>query len=189
MTIQEARKLAKEKLSSKRYKHTEGVAAAARKLAPKFGADPDKAELAGLLHDILKEEKDDVLLGYMKGSSYMEDPYIMQKHSVWHSYAGGIYVRRELGVPEDVASAIAAHTTGKPDMTPLEKTVFLADYISEERTYDDCVRVRKIAEKDPERAVLEELRLTVISILEKEKIIDDVSVAAYNYYQNKARQD
>ena len=62
MKMSEAENIARQRLSDRRYHHTLCVVKAASELAPRFGADPEKAELAAYLHDIFKEEQDDVLL-------------------------------------------------------------------------------------------------------------------------------
>ena len=75
MTTQEARNIASSHLSDKRMFHSECVARCAVKLAIRNDADPEKAEIAGLLHDIMKEESDDVLLKWINGFDIMQDDY------------------------------------------------------------------------------------------------------------------
>ena len=180
MTIQQADALARQRLSDRRYYHTQCVARAARELAPRFGADPDKAELAGFLHDIFKEESDDVLLKTMGASDIISDKDLAKKHALWHAFAAAEYASLELGMPDDICDAIRYHTSGREGMTPLDRTLFLADYISEDRKYDDCVRVRKIAEEDVNRALIEGLRYTIEELLDRNAVIDPRTLDAYN---------
>lgn len=180
MTIREADALARERLSDRRYYHTQCVATAARELAPRFGADPDSAELAGYLHDIFKEESDDVLLKTMGASDIISDKDLAKKHALWHAFAAAEYAAAELGMPSEICDAIRYHTSGRDGMTPLDKTLFLADYISEDRKYDDCVKVRKTAEESVDKALIEGLRYTIAELLERSAVIDTRTLDAYN---------
>lgn len=180
MTVQEADALARARLSDRRYYHTQCVAKAARMLAPRFGADPDRAELAGFLHDIFKEESDDVLLKTLGTSDIIFDKDLARKHALWHAFAAAEYAGSELGIPEDICDAIRYHTSGREGMTPLDRTLFLADYISEDRKYDDCVKVRQTAETDVGEALIEGLRYTIMELLERNAVIDSRTLDAYN---------
>lgn len=180
MKISEAKAIARDKLSDRRFNHTLCVVKAASELAPRFGADPEKAELAAFLHDIFKEESDDVLLKTLEASDIIHDNDLTRKHAVWHAFAAAEHAKDVLGLPEDVCDAIKYHTTGRSDMTALDKTLFLADYISDDRTYDDCVEVRKIAEKDVDLALFYGLKFTINELLEKGAVIDSRTLDAYN---------
>ncbi|MBP0970157.1 MAG: bis(5'-nucleosyl)-tetraphosphatase (symmetrical) YqeK [Oscillospiraceae bacterium] len=180
MTIREADALARRRLSDRRYYHTQCVAKAARELAPKFGADPDRAELAGFLHDIFKEESDDVLLKTLGTSDIISDNDLAKKHALWHAFAAAEYAGNVLGIPSDICDAIRYHTSGRDGMTPLDKTLFLADYISEDRKYDDCIKVRKTAATDVNKALIEGLRYTISELLERNAVIDSRTLDAYN---------
>lgn len=180
MNIKEADRLARERLSDRRYSHTLGVVKAAVALAPRFGADPEKAELAAFLHDIFKEESDDVLLKTLGTSDIIHDNDLARKHALWHSFAAAEFASRELGLPDDICDAIRYHTTGRRNMNALEKTLFLADYISEDRMYDDCIAVREIAEEDVGLALLTGLKFTISELLERKAVIDSRTVEAYN---------
>ncbi len=180
MTITQADSLARERLSDRRYYHTQCVAKAARELAPRFGADPDRAELAGFLHDIFKEESDEVLLKTLGTSDIIGDKDLARKHALWHAFAAAEYASRTLGMDQDICDAIRYHTSGREGMTPLDRTLFLADYISEDRKYDDCVRVRKTAQIDVYEALLEGLRYTIEELLERNAVIDPRTLDAYN---------
>ncbi len=180
MTHREADALARARLSDRRYYHTQCVARAARELAPGFGADPDSAELAGLLHDIFKEESDDVLLKTLSTSDIICDKDLGKKHALWHAFAAAEYAERELGLPQDICDAIRYHTSGREGMTPLDKTLFLADYISDDRTYDDCIKVRETAKTDVDAALFEGLVYTLQELLEKRAVIDRRTLDAYN---------
>ena len=180
MNSREADELARSRLSDRRYHHTLCVVRAAVALAPRFGADPEKAEIAAYLHDIFKESDDDVLLKTLRSSDIIHDNDLGRKHALWHAFAAAEYAFAVLEVPEDICDAIRYHTTGRGDMTPLEKTLFLADYISDDRDYDDCVCVRKISEDDVDKALLYGLKYTINELTEKNAVIDKRTIDAYN---------
>ena len=180
MIASEAERIARERLSDRRYHHTVCVVKAASELAPRFGADQDKAVIAAYLHDIFKEATDDVLLKTLGTSDIIHDNDLPKKHAIWHSFAAAEFLSLSLNLPDDICNAVRFHTTGREGMTPLEKTLFLADYISEDRTYEDCIAVREIAEQDVELALLTGLKFTIRELLDKNAVIDSRTIDAYN---------
>ena len=181
MGYEEARKLAASMLGERRLHHSDCVAETALRLAPGFGADPEKARLAGILHDIMKEQEDSVMLRYLlvPGGTGVDDPG--QLHALWHSWAGAAYAERELGLDADICDAIRYHTSGRADMTPLEKTVFLADYISDDRTFDGSAEVREKAKENQDEALLLALQNEITHLIKKKRAVDLHSVAAYDW--------
>ena len=182
MTVEKARAIACSTLSDGRFYHTECVAKCARALAYRTGADPDQTEIAAFLHDIMKEQSDAVLLKTMQGSAIMQDNYLSEYRPLWHAFAGASYVRNELGVSQEIADAVFYHTSGHAAMTPMEKSVFLADYISEDRVFEGAAEVRKIAETDIDLAVAAALKNMIRHLAEQGKVIQPMSLEAYNYY-------
>ncbi len=128
------RSLIDEKLDEYRLYHSLCVAKSARRLAEKYGADPDKAELAGMLHDVMKNaprpEQFEMLIkgGYLLNACERANP------KVWHAMAGEAFLRME-GITDDeeILSAVRWHTTGRAGMSLLEKIVYTADFISADR--------------------------------------------------------
>ena len=180
MTCDEARELARNTLSEHRFYHTECVAAAAVELAKQYGCDVQKAELAALLHDILKERSDDDLLQMLKGSDIIDFAQIERCPALWHSFAGGIYVEKELGCSREIADAVRYHTAGRCAMTLLEKVVFLADYISADRDFRGAVEVREIAARSLDEACLAALHNCIIHLTKQYRYVNVGSVEAYN---------
>lgn len=189
MTPQEARIIAGSHLSEKRMYHSECVAACAVKLALRNGADPQKAEIAGLLHDVMKEQPDDVLLKTMDGSAIMQVDNLMDCRPVWHSFAGALFVKKEYSLDDDICSAIFYHTCGHAGMTPLEECIFLADYISEDRTFPGSQEVRNTAESSIRNAIFAALRNMISHLVEQGRVVMPLSLEAYNYYASGAGFD
>lgn len=169
-------------ISKERFEHSVCVSRAAYRLAPGFGADPEKAMLAGMIHDCLKEQPDEVLLNWMGGSAIIGDNDLTGLRPLWHAWAGAEYIKTVMDMPEDICSAVRYHTSGKADMTPLEKTLFLADYISDDRTFEGSAKVREIAKTDQELACLTALQTMICHIVSSGRKLDLNSPAAYNYF-------
>ncbi|MEG0912356.1 MAG: bis(5'-nucleosyl)-tetraphosphatase (symmetrical) YqeK [Oscillospiraceae bacterium] len=181
MTCEQARELAKSMLSEERFYHTECVAGAAVRLAKKYGCDTARAERAALLHDILKERDKAALLQMLKSSDIIDYVQIEECPALYHSYAGGIYVKDELKLDMETADAVRYHTAGRENMTLLDKVVFLADYISEDRDFKGADEVREIAEDSLDEAVLVALRNGLIHLFKQYRYANVESVKAYNY--------
>ena len=181
MTVEQAKQLAREMLRDRRYEHTANVADAARRLAPVFGADAEKAELAAWLHDVMKHQSDEVLLKTMAGSAIMSDKQLQLKKKLWHAWAGGIYVKNTLGLPQEIADAVYYHTSGRADMTALEKTVFLADYISAERDFEGVDAVRESVKTGRDEACRLALAQTIASLTQRGSYIEEHTIEAYNF--------
>ncbi len=182
MTREEAKELAKDTLSRERYRHTLCVEKAAKRIAEEYGIDPEKAKIAALLHDICKEMPDEDLLQTLKGSDIIEAEQAEMYLPVLHAFAGAVVVRRDLGLDEDTANAVCYHTTGRAGMSLLERTVFLADCISEDRDYKNLDELRSLAKKSPDEACLLALRNSIIHVTKQLKPLNPLSCAAFNRF-------
>ena len=161
------RKMKKE-LDADRYQHTLGVAETAVKLAESLGTvSPEKARLAGVLHDCGKYEGD----------------------ALTHAPLGAVIAREDYGITdEDILSAIRWHTTGRPAMTDLEKIIFVADYIEPGRDRAPRLEMlRKLAFTDLDKTIVCILEDTLSYLRNCGAFIDDSSLQTYNYYHQKIR--
>lgn len=181
MRIEEAEKAIKEILPEKRYKHSVGVSKTAEKLAKQYGANCDKAKLAGMLHDIVKCFSDEQLKAIILRSTDVSHDYLDYSDKLWHAPAGAVYVKETYGIDDqEILDAMTYHTTGKKNMTLLEKIVFLADYIEPGRDFPGVDEVRQAAAENLDTAVYLELQKTVIHLLEKEQRVYPQTLEAYN---------
>lgn len=173
----------KEKLTPSRLYHSICVAEQAQHLAEKFGADTEKAYTAGLIHDIMRYEPPEEMLKLIDSDGKYKLTPLERKITVTlHAVAGEVYLRTVLGVTdEEILSAVRYHTTGKEDMTLLEKIIYVADLTSEDRDYPDVAEVRETAELSLEKATLRGLSFTIESNVQKNKPIHIDTVKAYNY--------
>ena len=91
------------------------------------------------------------------------------------------------GIEDDeICSAIACHTTGKSQMTTLEKIIYIADYIEPNRDMDckpyPLERIRRTAFFDLNQATGMILKNTLTYLEENHKPIDEMSLEAFHYY-------
>lgn len=181
--------LLKARLSKKRFTHSVNVAKAAAALAERWNADPERAYLAGLLHDCCKE------LLYEEQAELMRDGPLAVSDTewlckpVWHGIAAASYMHAELGIDdEEILLAARWHTIGHAGMTRLEEIVYMADLISADRTYHDVERFRKLAQKDLEMAMLYAFEYSIESVMKKEVPLPVSTVEAYNDYLVRTAQ-
>lgn len=190
VNINELRDILKIRLSKKRYTHSLNVADAALKLAEKYGADIEKAYLAGLVHDICKEVPTDEQLAMAQKCRQGIDETEKKIPALYHAAAGSWYGENVLHIhDEDILNAVRYHTTGRAGMSRLEECVYLADLISEDRTYKDVGRMRRLAFEDINGAMLEAARFTLSDVIAKGSFIPENSMQTYNYYTALIKQD
>ena len=188
MTEQKARRLAKKRLSAKRYQHTLNVRRMAVKLAKRWGADPEKAALAALLHDTAKELPREEMLQILNDNAIMAKNAQNRPSPVWHGICAAILAQTQWGVEdEEVLSAIRCHTTGKPGMSLLDEIVFLADMTSAERDYPEVDYLRKLEKKDIHRAMREALEMNLHWLEESGKPVDEETRAALEDLRQRER--
>ena len=188
MTEQKARRLAKKRLSAKRYQHTLNVRRMAVKLAKRWGADPEKAALAALLHDTAKELPREEMLQILNDNAIMAKNAQNRPSPVWHGICAAILAQTQWGVEdEEVLSAIRCHTTGKPGMSLLDEIVFLADMTSAERDYPEVDYLRKLEKKDIHQAIREALEMNLHWLEESGKPVDEETRAALEDLRQRER--
>ena len=175
----------KKTLDEQRFAHTLGVEKTARSMAEMFGADEEKAGLAGLLHDCAKcipNEKKLKLChdhGIPVSEIEKKSPYLL------HARLGAYIAKEKYHVTDpEILNAIEYHTTGKPRMTLLEKIIFVSDYIEPMRSKaSNLEKIRGLAFSDIDRAVFTILRDTLIYLENEKACLDNQTVVAYNYYK------
>ena len=175
--------LLKGRLSKKRFTHTMNVAEACYDLAERFGGDKKRCYLAGMLHDIMKEELPERQKQMTVESGFQPDSAEIDTPALRHAVAGAAYVRDQLGIDDgEILAGIRFHTIGCAKMTLLEKIVYLGDMISGERSYKDVDRFRKICHSDLDRAMAVALAYNIMEVCRKCGYIPHYTFEAYNYY-------
>ena len=174
----------KEKLPAKRFEHSIGVEYTAGTMAFMYGVDYEKALIAGLLHDCAKYVPNDKKIQKCKkrGISVSECEY--HNPELLHAKLSAIYAKEKYGVTdEEILSAIECHTTGKPEMSALDKIIYIADYIEPMRNKaPNLSRVRETAFRDLDECMYEILRDMIVYLEENPKDLDKTSLGAFEYY-------
>ncbi len=184
----------KKRFTKDRFNHTLGVQTTSFCLALFYGADYNKAGYAGLLHDYAKSMTDKDLLrkskklskskklGFTISKAEKESPYLL------HGKIGAYYAKYKFNIEDkDILNAITYHTTGRPNMSLLEKIVFVADYIEPNRreaNNPSLKRVRKLAFMNIDLAVIEILKSTIDYLATDDRKIDPLTIDTYNYYKD-----
>ena len=177
MKLSEYQEIIRPRLSDYRYRHSVNVAAQARHLAELYGGDPQKAETAGILHDIMKDTDPQEQLRVMTEAGIALSEVEQSSHKLWHAISGAAFVRTQLGITdEDILNAIRYHTTGRAGMSVLERIVFN----KHDREFDGADKLKKLVEKDLREAILAGLTFTIRDLAGRGKTIHPDAIAAYN---------
>ncbi len=178
----------KERLSKKRFNHSVNVAQECEFLAKLYGEDTEKAYFAGLLHDICKEEENEVQLRLVEESGLSVLDEERESRPLWHAIAGAYYIKNEFGIKDiDIINAVRFHTIGRAGMSRLEEIVYLADLVSADRDYKDVDKMRKLAHTNIDEAMLEGLKYSIESVLKKGGYIPRYTFEGYNFYTRLTR--
>lgn len=173
--------LIKGKLNEDRFIHSMGAADTAVLLAEKFGGDREKAYIAGLLHDVMKNESEEEQLKMMKKDGIILSQAEKNNPKLWHAMSGAAFIRHELGITDpDIVNAVRYHTTGRAGMSLLEKIIYTADFISPERNYPDVEVMRSLSFESLDKGDLYSLQFSLKRLSECKFVIHTDSVDFYN---------
>ena len=183
MKIEKIKKRLREMLTEKRYIHSLNVADSAVKMSKIYGADEEKAYLAGLVHDCAKyfkkEQVDYYVDKYYIELDALERGNIALSHSVIGSYVAKYDFRIK---DEDILKAVRYHTTGNVDMGLLEKIIYIADLIEDGRDYPGVDELRELAYGGKlDEAMILSFNNTISLMMKKGNTIHPRSVAARNF--------
>ena len=169
------------KLSERRYIHSLNVAESAKELAEIYGYDREIAYTAGLIHDCCKDTPPGLQLSYMLQNGMELTQIETDTPKLYHAMCGSIFIQKEFGIDnQDIINAVRYHTTGRKNMSLLEKIVFIADFISAERDYDGVEVMREKAARSLDEAIAEGLGFTIKELIENSKVVHPDTVDAYN---------
>lgn len=183
--IKEYTEIIRGRLSDYRFYHSLCVAQSAKELAGRYGADGEKAEAAGILHDITKECSKAEQLEIIEKAGMAVTELERENKKFLHQLSGCAYIKTELGINDaEILGAVRYHTTGRENMTLMEEIIYLADFISADRTYDDVDIMRNKVEEGKEQGMLYAASYTIRSVVKSGKILHPDTVNAYNWILN-----
>ena len=190
MTYQQAEDMVRQTLSPKRFQHTMNVKNLAVRMAQHYGVDTEKAALAAVLHDSAKELPRTELLQIMQDNAIIKKGTQNRPEPVWHGICAAILAKTQWNVQdEEILSAIACHTTGKENMSKLDKILFLADMTSAERDYPGVEELRSLEMRNLDKAMIQALKMTISFVEQKNAIADPESAKALAWLQAHSVED
>lgn len=176
-------------LKKSRFEHTLGVEFISASLAMKYNSDIYKAQISGLLHDCTKNLTDLEQLEYCKSNNIEVTKVEERNPYLLHAKSGAHYAKEIFGINDfEILDAIKYHTTGKINMTLLEKIVFTADYIEPSRyKAPNLNKIRKIAFENIDEAIILIFEDTLNYIKSTNQELDSTTLNAYQFLINNRK--
>ncbi len=188
LTVEELRPIALSYLKPKRIPHVLGTEKTAAALAEKYGADIHKSRVAALLHDSTKRLSMEEQLAMCEHYRIALDTLERKALKLLHAKTGAALARDVYGVDDDVYNAILWHTTGKPDMTLLEKVIYLADFIEPSRDFDGVDALRAAVWEDLDKGLEMGLAMTVEEMTEMGNPVHRNTLEALDYLRGHTHE-
>lgn len=188
--LRKIRKAVQKAQDAKRFEHTLGVEYTAAALAMRYGSDIDSARAAGLLHDCAKCLSDEKRLSICRKNHIPVTEVERKNPFLLHAKAGAYLAREKYGIKDpDILNAIRSHTTGRKNMSLLEKIIFVADYIEPGRKHaPNLTDIRKLAFLDINRALVEILKDTLRYLEASGGDIDPMTEETWRCYSALLKQ-
>jgi len=174
-------------LDSKRFGHTMGVAYTAACIAMRYDYDMNKAYLAGLLHDCAKCLSHKQRLEYCTKYDIPVTEVESANPALLHAKVGADMCKRKYSIEDsEISTAVLYHTTGHPNMSMLDKIIYIADYIEPNRCEAPNLKtVRKQTFTDIDLALRTILSDSVSYLGSSNKVIDPMTMQTYQYYMKQ----
>lgn len=168
-------------ISPARYRHSLAVMELSRELAAAYGAEPEEAAVAGLLHDVAREMEPGRLLALADEWGLPLSEVDRKVPILLHGMVGAEILRREWKLDNPrILSAVAQHITGGPVMSLLSQAVFIADYAEPGRKFPAARTARLLAREDRVKALKYVIRRGIQYVLNRGFLIHPLTIAAWN---------
>lgn len=172
--------------SEKRRIHTYAVRDLSLKLAEYHGADKEKVETAALFHDMFRGVPEQSINCYVKhlrlDNKYINNPNLA------HGKIAALIMERDYGITDkDIINAVSYHTTGRPEMSLIEKIIYIADATEPNRVYPKVETLRRLSYENLDKAVLVSLQHTIKYIQNRGLYLDNDTILAQKYYEEKEK--
>lgn len=189
--IKKIRRAMERTLDDKRFEHTLGVAYTAAALAMRYDTDIIKAQTAGMLHDCAKCLSNEKRLSICEKHNISVNDIERNNPFLLHAKVGSYIAMQKYNIRDtDTINAILNHTTGRPDMSLLEKIVYVSDYIEPGRKQaPNLSEIRRLAFVDLDEALLLILGDTLIYLNTIDGEIDPMTQKTYDFYKNRAEMN
>ncbi|MBI5416652.1 bis(5'-nucleosyl)-tetraphosphatase (symmetrical) YqeK [Candidatus Poribacteria bacterium] len=172
----------KEKMDENLYNHSLAVAELAVEIAKRYGADAEKAELAGLIHDCAKTYTPKDQLDFTKAFNITLDDVEKNNPSLLHALVSAEIFEKKFGtVHSSVKRAVKLHTTGDANMEILEKIIYVADSLEPNRHYPGLVQIREKVRRDLDYTLYLVIQRKLQHTMEKRAQIHPKTITAWNW--------
>lgn len=158
-------------------------------MAIRYGEDPVKARLAGIVHDCAKQLDVEKTLDICRKNKLNVSEIEKSNPFLLHGKVGAVIAQKKFKIDDkDILNAVTFHTTGRPGMSLLEKIIYISDFIEPNRNQASCLEeVRKMAFEDIDKCLLMTLENTLAYISDKEYALDPLTKETYDYYTEKIK--
>ena len=169
-------------LSEYRYIHSLGVAKKTVELAKIYGVQEEIAKKVGIAHDIAKEMTDEEMIEYAKANNIRIDEIETVKPSLLHGKIGADIAAKKFGFTQDMINAIKWHTTGRKNMSMLEKIIYVADKTEENRrgTRFNLEKSRELSTKNIDETLIFLMNEFITYNVKNEWLIHPETIKARN---------
>jgi predicted HD superfamily hydrolase involved in NAD metabolism len=169
-------------LNVQRYEHSLRVRDTAVNMAEFYKVNIEKARLAGLVHDCAKDMSGSQLRELVANHGYSIDEVCKYSSAIMHGLGGAIIAKEVMGIEDaDVLNAVTYHTTGRENMSVLEKIIYLADYIEPMRNFPMVEKLRELSYKSLDEALLLSFNNTINYIIARGQLLHYDTIDARNY--------
>ena len=172
-------------LSEHRVAHSAGCESQAVLMAMHWGEDPEKAAIAGILHDITKGMDADKQLILCEKYGIILDKSEIETPALLHARTGAELAKEVFGVSDEIYEAIRWHTTGKPDMSLLEKIIYLADFTEPNRDFEGVDVLRELCFEDLDEAMALGLSMSLGEIRARGAVPFGDTLEAHAWYTSE----
>lgn len=168
-------------LGEDRFNHSLRVVEEAERLASKYNIDREKAVTAALLHDCAKFSDKKKILKMANYFDIIISDIMIHNKQLIHGPLGAKMAQDKYKVYDvDILNAIEFHTTGRKDMSKLEKLIYIADYIEAGRKFPGVNQVRRLAYVDLDRSILLAMDETIVFLVKNNRLISPYTIEARN---------
>lgn len=172
----------KNNLRYKRYEHSLSVKHTAVRLAEAYNVDIEKAKIAGLVHDCAKNMNDEQILSIALKHGININEVCKESPQLVHGAVGAILASELMEISDkEVLDAITYHTTGRKNMSILDKIIYIADYIEPLRNFPGIEELRELAFKDIDKALLKSFDNTIKFVIDRGQLLHFDTIEARNY--------
>ncbi|MBV7273056.1 bis(5'-nucleosyl)-tetraphosphatase (symmetrical) YqeK [Clostridiaceae bacterium UIB06] len=172
----------KKNLRYKRYEHSLGVKDTAVKLAETYKLNIEKAKIAGLVHDCAKNMNDEQILEIALKHDIKINDVCKESPQLLHGAVGAVLAKEIMGIDDkEILDAITYHTTGRKNMSMIDKVIYIADYIEPLRNFPGVEELREVAFKDIDKALLKSFDNTIKFVIDRKQLLHFDTIEARNH--------